>query len=541
VIRSADASNLDKMLYALSRRDVTVQHLGLDGNYRNQASGLGIGVYFAYCKNSAVKHCMVQYFGYQTAPAYHASYAESFGVGIFASPGTVVHDIDFRSNAGFDLNISSDTADPSYYSRGCEITSIRCGVPTIAEANTSTDWWDTQAGAFGGIFATNCPGILLADIHVNGGIRFASGASAFARGNPVKLTKCENPVAFGIHVNGMTAGYSTVTTNSTTTVTGALPSGVSGLWNGPWNGASGTNSDVGALIQIEGEGTVRRIVTVNAPSGGTQSIVLDSAVTRPNASGLKYWMPTTGDGISMIGCTDWLLADSVSAFSGDMGFTLSEETTSGTILARGKMVGCVALKARALGVSIYGAVHYVSIDGLGAFNNLQGGSQIWPAGPGYRGGIGMDPIDNTRTQINVMLNGVSAIDDGPTPTYTVTHSAVSVAAAAVVSAAAHNLMSGETVTFAGGTGDWAGINGERAITVIDANSFSVAVNTSAYTGTFGGTIVSNLPYQRAAIDLNTALTAQFALNKWGANDYNRVRSNVPLTGGTYGFTSVSFA
>jgi hypothetical protein len=71
----------------------------------------------------------------------------------------------------------------------------------------------------------------------------------------------------------------------------------------------------------------------------------------------------------------------------------------------------------------------------------------------------------------------------------VTFSAISNAASAVITATGHgfHLDSSPTVTFAGGTGNWAALNGTRKITVIDDNSFSVAVNSSAF-GAVAGTI-----------------------------------------------------
>lgn len=73
---------------------------------------------------------------------------------------------------------------------------------------------------------------------------------------------------------------------------------------------------------------------------------------------------------------------------------------------------------------------------------------------------------------------------------TVTQSAISNAASAVVTATAHGLHpdSNPTVVITGGTGNWAAFNGTRTVTVIDANSFSVPVNSTGF-GAVAGTIV----------------------------------------------------
>lgn len=81
--------------------------------------------------------------------------------------------------------------------------------------------------------------------------------------------------------------------------------------------------------------------------------------------------------------------------------------------------------------------------------------------------------------------------------YTVT--SVSKAGAAVVTITAHGLASGMSVTVAGGTGDWAGINGAQIVTVTGANTFTIAVDTSGYASTFAGTIVTNAPRTNATV------------------------------------------
>lgn len=79
---------------------------------------------------------------------------------------------------------------------------------------------------------------------------------------------------------------------------------------------------------------------------------------------------------------------------------------------------------------------------------------------------------------------------------TITVSAVSTANPAVFTATAHGLSSGQYVIITGATGSWAALNSTgagRVITVVDANSFSVAVNSTGFTGSFDGTVTTYAP------------------------------------------------
>jgi hypothetical protein len=76
------------------------------------------------------------------------------------------------------------------------------------------------------------------------------------------------------------------------------------------------------------------------------------------------------------------------------------------------------------------------------------------------------------------------------PTSTITVSGVSNANPGVVTATGHGLhvdMNPE-ITISGGTGGWAAVNGTHRATIINANSFSIPVNTSSL-GAVTGTLV----------------------------------------------------
>lgn len=88
------------------------------------------------------------------------------------------------------------------------------------------------------------------------------------------------------------------------------------------------------------------------------------------------------------------------------------------------------------------------------------------------------------------------------PSTVLTQTAISNAAAAVFTVTNHglHLSSNPNVTVTGGTGGWAAINGTHRATVIDANTFSVPVNSSTL-GAVTGTVVvtTNAPRTSQAI------------------------------------------
>ena len=73
------------------------------------------------------------------------------------------------------------------------------------------------------------------------------------------------------------------------------------------------------------------------------------------------------------------------------------------------------------------------------------------------------------------------------------------AAACVVDWTGHGMTTGDKVTFASiAQADWTALNAEHTITYIDANSFSIPVNTSGYAGDYvpgtdPGTVVETTP------------------------------------------------
>lgn len=68
----------------------------------------------------------------------------------------------------------------------------------------------------------------------------------------------------------------------------------------------------------------------------------------------------------------------------------------------------------------------------------------------------------------------------------------------VTTSAAHGLASDNFVRIYNATGDWAAVNGTQKITLVASTTFSVAIDTSAYAGTFNGVIETVSPRTGAA-------------------------------------------
>lgn len=79
------------------------------------------------------------------------------------------------------------------------------------------------------------------------------------------------------------------------------------------------------------------------------------------------------------------------------------------------------------------------------------------------------------------------------PTTTFTYGTLTTANPCQITITGHGLTTGQSVVITGGSGNWAGLNGTWIATVVDANNITVPVNSSAYTGSFAGTIQTNAP------------------------------------------------
>jgi hypothetical protein len=82
---------------------------------------------------------------------------------------------------------------------------------------------------------------------------------------------------------------------------------------------------------------------------------------------------------------------------------------------------------------------------------------------------------------------------------TLTIASVSAANPAELTSTAHGLANDSPVTISGATGDWAALNGTRAVTVTAADTFTVAVDSSGFSGSFDGVVTTTAPRTNAAV------------------------------------------
>lgn len=115
----------------------------------------------------------------------------------------------------------------------------------------------------------------------------------------------------------------------------------------------------------------------------------------------------------------------------------------------------------------------------------------------------IEPPREAWTDVQDFAGGSSAVYVGKAkglqPSYTYTVTSVSTASSAVVTITAHGLQDDNAVVIAGATGDWAACNGTQKITRTGADTFTIAVNSSAFSGTFNGTVTTTAPRTSAAV------------------------------------------
>lgn len=113
-----------------------------------------------------------------------------------------------------------------------------------------------------------------------------------------------------------------------------------------------------------------------------------------------------------------------------------------------------------------------------------------------------DPLQPARTTLIDLAATANPVYIGEAnsvqPTFQFTVTSVSKANPAVFTITAHGLQTDNVVTIAGATGDWAALNGSLIIIVLSANTFSVAVDSTGFAGSFAGTVTTIAPRTSAS-------------------------------------------
>lgn len=85
---------------------------------------------------------------------------------------------------------------------------------------------------------------------------------------------------------------------------------------------------------------------------------------------------------------------------------------------------------------------------------------------------------------------------------------------------AHRLTTGETILIAGGTGSWAGINGNRVVTVTGANTFTIPVDATGFGG-FAGTVTFGWPASAHAVTVLNSWTYSYTWSLKSGHETDR--------------------
>lgn len=124
--------------------------------------------------------------------------------------------------------------------------------------------------------------------------------------------------------------------------------------------------------------------------------------------------------------------------------------------------------------------------------------------PGAPVSISSGPSPESWTSIYDYAGGSTLIYSGLArslqPAQTIAISSVTTAnPASFTSSANHGLPTGATITISGATGNWAAMNGTWTVTNTGATTFTIPVNSTAFTGSFNGTVQTNCPQTTRAI------------------------------------------
>lgn len=376
-------------IYVNTVDDVRISGLRFDGNYPANTSTYTIPIFGTSTHRLWIEQNQFRYVGYPQAPNYDATgYPNTHSILISGSYDCTVTGNKFNSNFGVDVQITSQN--------GCLIRDNVMGTTDINQVRTNVNWWDTWGTAPGGFYLTGSL-IEFRGNRIYGGTRLAD---TFGKGGPVRATGCSFCTFDQNIISGQNAGFGTVgVTNGSANITG-VNSHFSTL-------GIGTNADVNAFVQVEGDGTAYKFSGI---TNGTTAAVAPN-MARGTASGLRYWMTYSGDLLGCSPCSFTSITNNHLFYSGDEGLSLGGQG-AGTFQYN-TVANNQIYYSRVCAIVVGGASQHNAYANNVTLDNHQGGSML--TGESSRGSICLSPNGDPQTD-DSYTNNKSWDDQGGAPT-----------------------------------------------------------------------------------------------------------------------------
>lgn len=378
------------MVFINGLTGVRFRDLVFDGGFPNSTPDYTIALYFNSAVDFAVEGCVFRYVGFSGAPVYDLTdYSNTHSILMISSRRGRVTTSHFRSNFGVDIQVQT--------SLDITIEDNESGTPSLSDSLSSTNWWDTQGSAPGFVFGGTSY-IRVNRNRIYGGIRFSD---TWGKGGPIRLTGCSYCEVTGNIVTGLNPGYGTLSVTKTSGSIVGTNSYFSTLTS------TFTNSDVGSVMFIEGDGTLYNITAV----ADTTHVTVSPTVVRDTAAGLRYQIATSGDLFGCSPCYYSTVSNNIGTFSGDEGLSLGQQGGAASFQHNVISNNTLLFNRVCGGVIDRGAYDNIFAGNIFA-NNHQGTSIV---AEGTRGGMCLFGASGSILANNSFVNN-RFYDDQGTPT-----------------------------------------------------------------------------------------------------------------------------